>query len=218
MIFAGESELEVNKKYGDWIVVSYEGKDKRSRKLYKSRCKCGFEKTCNLFSLKKSKFCKSCSISDRYKFDELIGKSIGNCFVVSRLDTARGEESRFLIRCNCGKEKSILGWRLKQGKSTSCPKCRIKTHGMTYTSTFSTWRAMLNRCLNKSNTAFKYYGARGIKVCERWLKFENFFEDMGLKPLKLTLDRIDNDGNYEPGNCRWATISQQNSNKRKSII
>lgn len=73
---------------------------------------------------------------------------------------------------------------------------------------------MLNRCHNATHDAFKNYGGRGIRVCERWLTFDNFLDDMGPRPPKLTLDRVNNDGHYERGNCRWATRKQQAANKR----
>jgi hypothetical protein len=84
-----------------------------------------------------------------------------------------------------------------------------------HTSTYNSWSGMLQRCLNPNNTRFRYYGGRGITVCQRWLIFENFLADMGERPAGLSIDRKDNDGNYELGNCRWATQSQQVANRRR---
>ena len=100
-----------------------------------------------------------------------------------------------------------------------------KTHGhcgavygkTKHSPTYNTWHGMKNRCDNPRQQAYKYYGGRGIKVCDRWfLSFENFLEDMGERPKGTTLDRIDNDENYEPGNCRWITQKEQLKNRRKS--
>jgi hypothetical protein len=75
---------------------------------------------------------------------------------------------------------------------------------------------MLNRCSDPNATSYKWYGGRGIKVCARWLEFQNFLADMGKRPPGMTLDRIDRDGNYKPGNCRWATAKQQRHNQRRA--
>lgn len=88
-------------------------------------------------------------------------------------------------------------------------------HGMKNTPTWISWRAMKARCLNKKDPFYHAYGGRGIKICERWLTFTNFFSDMGLRPKNTSLDRIDCDGNYEPGNCRWADKYVQAKNKRE---
>lgn len=91
------------------------------------------------------------------------------------------------------------------------------THGMYGTPTYRSWRAMLARCSDSKHRQFKDYGGRGIQVCEAWRgSFETFFADMGERPDGRTLDRINNDDNYEPGNCRWATRTEQNRNKRST--
>lgn len=90
-------------------------------------------------------------------------------------------------------------------------------HGMVGTRTHKTWTSMKGRCRNPNDAMWKYYGARGITVCARWLKFENFYADMGERPEGKTLDRIDVNGHYEPGNCRWATPLEQRHNQRRCL-
>jgi hypothetical protein len=89
-------------------------------------------------------------------------------------------------------------------------------HGMATTPTYCVWQAMRQRCTNPNNPRYPHYGGRGIKYCERWEEFKNFYEDMGEKPKGLTIDRKDNDGNYQPDNCHWATYSVQNRNTRNN--
>ena len=89
-----------------------------------------------------------------------------------------------------------------------------KTHGMSYTAEYACWRALKNRCLNSKNIQYKDYGARGITICERWLKFENFFEDMGNRPEDCEIDRINNEQGYYKENCRWTTKKVNARNRR----
>lgn len=137
-----------------------------------------------------------------------------------------GGRGKVSCRCECGVERrvSIYGLRIGDSKSCGCLHREIvgamrKTHGYSGMREYRIWFAMLKRCYNPKHIYYSNYGGRGISVCERWREsFDAFFECMGNSPKGTTLDRIDNDGNYEPGNCRWATDDQQKNNRRANHL
>lgn len=127
----------------------------------------------------------------------------------------------WICRCDCGNTKIISQGNLRAGTTRSCGRqCKKKEIlRIRYFTEYQCWQNLKGRCLNKNVKNYPSYGGRGIKVCERWMNsFKNFLDDMGSKPSKShSIDRVNNDGNYEPNNCRWATSKEQAGNKRNMI-
>src|SRR5215475_12310158 len=149
------------------------------------------------------------------KTADLTGKRFGR-LVVCWPSGIVGGSVRWLCVCDCGQmAMTARSGQLLAGRIRSCGcRKRHKTHGQSRTKVYDAWSGMIGRCSNRKLKAWKNYGGRGIKVCARWRKFENFLFDMGFPPDGLVLDRINNDGDYKPRNCRWATYSQSNKNRR----
>ena len=156
------------------------------------------------------------------KFQDLTGQTFGQLTVLERAKNSKDGKVRWRCRClRCGNECIVRADHLKGGQQKcGCGKSG-KTHGMSNTKIHRKWKAMMQRCYNPNNPSFDDYGGRGIRVCERWHEFQNFYDDVSILPhfgeKGYTLDRIDNDGDYCPENVRWADRKTQNLNQRRSI-
>ena len=167
---------------------------------------------------------------------DITGERFGSWTVIERGPKTTGGRITWLCKCDCGTVKYVTGQTLRNGQSTGCHAClwkrqlhpRAHTDGSRRwidnkpTKIYNRWRAMRERCKNPNNKAYKNYGGRGISVCDEWDKsFQTYFDYVSkldhFGEEGYTLDRINNDGNYEPGNVRWATKSEQERNKRKGL-
>lgn len=154
--------------------------------------------------------------------EDLTGQCFGTWTTIG-LAGRKNKRIYWLCRCGCGAEQPVESHSLKNGRAKRCKACRGKrngehhtTHGLTKTVEYRTWQSMKTRCYNPKSKWFEYWGGRGITVHPDWLHdFPAFLEHVGPKPSAgYTIDRIDNDKNYEPGNVRWATQHEQMKNRR----
>lgn len=199
------------------LTVLRKSEIKRHRKtMWECECECGNKALVNTNSLETGNT-KSCGCLSR---PDLVGKQFGKLEVVSQVESKKSER-RWKCRCDCGNIHTASTSQLNLGVVKSCGCYRKnfnKTHGLSKTPEHKIWLLIRYRCNSEKSDNYENYGGRGIKVCERWDKFENFLEDMGPRPSpKHSVDRIDVNGNYCPENCEWATRHQQSINRRDSI-
>lgn len=217
MLYSRTKDL-AGQKFGRLTALFPVGRD-NSLTIWRCRCQCGTEKDVrgtNLTQLVNP--VKSCGCATG--FMDLTGRKFSSWTVLRRHGRDASKNIQWLCECECGVRKLVTGGRLKNERSKSCG-CKIREmHGMVGTTEYMAWQSMLQRCHNPRHSNFKHYGARGIFVCDQWRRsFTDFISHIGKKPdSALSLDRIDNEKGYEPGNVRWATAEQQQNNTRRQKL
>ena len=159
-------------------------------------------------------------------FVDLTGKKFGRVTVIKRVGTEKHGGIIWNCSCSCGNSFNVVGDSLKRGLTKSCGCYRkentskmSKKHGLKKHPLYNLWVGIRARCNNQKHKSYKNYGGRGIKICERWNNFESFISDMGDRPSpEHSIDRINNNGDYCPENCKWSTQKEQGRNMRKNVI
>lgn len=221
-------ECPVGEKYGRFTVVAKDNSASGKTKWI-CKCDCGVVKSVISSNLRRG-VTKSCGClqrelqSTRQTIDRT-GQVFGRLKVIGK-DGFKGGQVAWLCQCQCGNTVTVPSYYLGSGTTQSCGCLQrerasefSRTHGMSNSREYRIWSAMKTRCSNENRDNYKYYGGRGISVCSRWINsFENFIADMGPCPSdKHSIERKDVNGNYEPGNCYWATQSEQLRNTSRSV-
>lgn len=230
--------ISADKTYGFWTVLRLGAATKSGIHRWSCRCDCGTERDVSERMLAEGKS-KSCGCTRAKKrapnFKDITGLRFGRLIVLGFSHKGYIGERATLYWdcvCDCGANTTVRGiaLRSKNGKTRSCGclkmesnkskenKHRTHGHSKPRTPTYIVWRGMISRCFHSSASSYKRYGGRGITVCDRWLKFENFLADIGKRPTGMSIDRIDSNGDYEPGNCRWTTSKQQANNRSNNRV
>lgn len=222
--------MKTGTKVNKWTIIGLSEKVYRNKNLLLCQCECGkilSKRTDCVFSIE----CKSCATKTRdfarfgrIKKVDLNGHVFGSWTVLNQVKSEK-RGTFWLCRCSCGKTKEIDTLDLRRSKTTECRSCCSKKHSVRHgygtrgkiKPEYNSYNQMKSRCLNKNDKRYARYGGRGIKVCQRWLdSFENFISDVGDKPsISHSIDRINNDGDYEPNNVKWSTPKEQANNRSR---
>lgn len=218
------------RKFGKLTVLKRESSAYHGVATWLCLCECGNKKTVAGSSLRRgnTQSCGCIKNNNRSRPKkvkiQMIGKKFGKLLVLGRAKDGNRGEVKWICACDCGEKAEIRGMHLRNGKTKSCGCLTVKKtinrmtkHGMARTPEYTAWKNMKRRCYAPGSTNYKNWGGRGIAVCDSWLKsFDNFYKDMGDRPSPShSLDRIDNNGDYNKSNCRWATPDEQSVNKRR---
>jgi len=211
-------------KFGRLTVIAEAARTHSKKPRWRCRCDCGRETTVVSSNLKRGAVI-SCGCARTGKFVlDLTGHRYGRLSVLELAGRDSRGRALWLCRCDCGAPFTAASGRLRCGHTKSCGCLRRegppphKQHGhcprVKPSRTYATWSTMLQRCNNPRDVYYARYGGAGITICEEWLKFESFLEDMGERPEGHSLDRLDGTKGYEKSNCRWSTPGQQQNNRR----
>lgn len=212
---------------GRLTVTSFSHKNAQGRFFWNCECMCG-GRLCTSGTALRSGVTRSCGCMSREHMRGLHAKTVlvpgevyGRLTVTSQAHTNAQGRIFWNCVCACGNTCVVAGSKLRTEGTISCGCARIGargTHQLSKTPEYASWVTMMHRCNNPERRSYGGYGGRGIKVCKRWLSFENFYEDMAPRPSGTTLDRIDNSRGYSKRNCRWADSRTQANNRRNNVL